>query len=383
MNTDIEYLKHLETDLQILAETEATERRSPPAQRGRGGRADQGRWLRLVGAAAAMLTLAWGIGFVAQGNLSGVFGGASDEATMAATGSFDEVGEAVGGEPGKVPGLQDAPRERDALTADDAVEYEAWSATGTATEAPSPAPAPAEQDGRDDGGAISSDTGLAKIVRDGSIALVVPNESFDARFQRLFQIAAANGGFVLSSETRGPSAGGVVMRIPAENFDEAILQVRELGTVSASTVKGQDVTAEYIDLSARVGILKARRAALLTILAEANTIGQILAVQNRVDDVQLEIEQIQGRLRYLDDQVDESTLRVDLREKRAQEQQIQADEGIDLPSLGRALELAVQGTMNVLATMIVGIGYLLPLALIGVAIWGVVRLVRRRDRAAS
>jgi hypothetical protein len=153
--------------------------------------------------------------------------------------------------------------------------------------------------------------------------------------------------------------------------------------VSASTVEGQDVTAEYIDLSARVSILKARRAALLTILAEANTIGQILAVQNRVDEVQLEIEKIQGRLRYLDDQVDESTLRVDLREKRAQEQQIQEDEGIDLPSLGRALELGVQGTMNVLATMIVGIGYLLPLALIGLAIWGVVRLVRRRDRAAS
>ena len=119
-------------------------------------------------------------------------------------------------------------------------------------------------------------------------------------------------------------------------------------------------------------------------LAEANGIGEILAVQNRVDDVQLEIEKIQGRLRYLDDQVDESTLRVEMREKREEEhQKLQEDEGIDLPSLGRALELAVQGTLNVLATIIVGIGYLLPLALIGLAIWGVVRLVRRRDRAAS
>jgi flagellar biogenesis protein FliO len=39
--------------------------------------------------------------------------------------------------------------------------------------------------------------------------------------------------------------------------------------------------------------------------------------------------------------------------------------------------------LNVLATIIVGIGYLLPLALIGLAIWGVVTLVRRRDRGAS
>lgn len=375
MKTDIEYLKQLETDLEIVAETEATKRRPRPA-RGRGGRADQGKWLRAVGAAAAALVLAWGIGFAAQGNLSG-FGSASDEATSAG-GDVADGFEAA-------PGIVEAPNERasgeEARAGDLSYEgYRSGSGAATATAAPQPV---AEQQGRDDGGALSG-SGLAKIVRDGSVALVIPNATFDERFQRLFEIAATHGGFVLSSQTRGESAGGVVMRIPAENFDQAILDVRQLGTVSASQVNGTDVTGEYIDLSARLTILEARRTALLTILAEANGIGEILAVQNRVDDVQLEIEKIQGRLRYLDDQVDESTLRVDMREKRDEEQQkLQEDDGIDLPSLGRAFELAVQGTLNVLATIIVGIGYLLPLALIGLAIWGVVTLVRRRDRGAS
>jgi hypothetical protein len=376
VKTDIEYLKQLEIDLEVLAETDATPRRTAPAPRGRGGRADQGRWLRTVGAAAAMLTLAWAIGFVAQGNLSRTFSSvASDQATSAGT----------TGTSAPEDGAPTEARDRALLDEDAALDYGGdQDAVANWQAAPSAAPQPADvRSDRDDGGALSG-SGLAKIVRDGSVALVIPNETFDTRFQRLFVIAADHGGFVLSSQTRGGTAGGVVMRIPAENFEEAIFDVRQLGTVSASQVNGTDVTGEYIDLSARLKILEARRAALLTILAEANGIGEILAVQNRVDDVQLEIEKIQGRLRYLDDQVDESTLRVDMREKRAEEEQrLEADEGVDLPSLGRALELAVQGTLNVLATMIVGIGYLLPLALVGLAVWGAVRLVRRRDREAS
>jgi hypothetical protein len=382
MDTRIEYLQQLETDLEAVARAEAAGARPAgtgaadrAVRRGRGGRADQGRWLRYVGAAAAALTLAWGVGFVAQGGLGGLRGAfsSSDEAAPATAGTASATG------------AVEAPRE---LAGDEALlgptVVDAGYATGDTfapvTEAEEAAPAPATQG---DGGALG-DTGMAKIVRDGSVALTIPEDTFEARFQRLFQIAAANGGFVLSSETRGASAGSVVLRIPAERFDEAIVQVRSLGTVSASQINGQDVTAEYIDLEARLEILQARRDALLTILAQADGIGEILAVQNRVDQVQLEIEKIQGRLRYLDDQVEESTLRVDMRERLAdEEQRLERDDDVENPSLGRAWDLAVQGAMNVLATVIVGIGYLVPLGLLAVAGWGAVRLVRRRDRGAS
>jgi hypothetical protein len=315
------------------------------------------------------------VGFVAQGGLGGIVGRSADE-----FGAADAV-PAAG-----APGEADIPEE---VAGTGREEPETWSAyytlndEGAARSAASASPAPAPQEqGGDDGGALG-ESGLALIVRDGSMTVVIPDGSFETRFRRLFEIAAANGGFVLSSETRGDAAGGVVLRIPAENFDRAIVQIRALGDVAASQVKGTDVTGEYIDLQARLSILKARRTALLTILAEADTLGQILAVQNRVDDVQFEIEKIQGRLRYLDDQVTESTLRVDMREERDQEQRLTQDDEVDNPSLGRAFELALQGSMNVLATMIVGIGYLVPLAVVGLAIWGVVRLARRRDRAAS
>ena len=58
-------------------------------------------------------------------------------------------------------------------------------------------------------------------------------------------------------------------------------------------------------------------------------------------------------------------------------------QSIDNPSLSSAWDHALQGFLRVLGAVIVGLGYLIPLALIGGAIWGVVTLVRKRRRAAS
>jgi hypothetical protein len=381
MKTDIEYLKQLEIDLEVVAESARTVHAAPAPRRG--GRADHGTWLRYVGAAAALLTLAWGVGFVAQGNLSDVFSGSSREAAMAASGtSSADVPDTA---------TERAAREDDAgdlagvaLGDEEAPAPQGFAPFAPAT-TPSASPAPGTPSLGDQRGGAIAENGMAKIVRDGSLALTIPEGQFERRFDRLFQISTIYGGFVLSSETRGPASGSVILRIPAENFDDAIVQVRGLGKVVGSTVNGRDVTAEYIDQQARLTILQARRDALLALMAQANSIQETITVMNQLDDVQSEIEKIQGRLRYLDDQVAESTLRVDMRERQPKdEEQIQQDENdVDNPSLGRAWELAVQGTMNVLATAIVGLGYLLPLAIVGLLIFGIVRLVRRRDREAS
>jgi len=58
-------------------------------------------------------------------------------------------------------------------------------------------------------------------------------------------------------------------------------------------------------------------------------------------------------------------------------------EGIQNPSLSRALDRAIQGFFGILATIIVGLGYLLPLAVLGAVVAGAVTLVRRRGRATS
>jgi hypothetical protein len=171
--------------------------------------------------------------------------------------------------------------------------------------------------------------------------------------------------------------------VPASRFDDVMRALGALGHVDFEEETGQDVTAEYIDLGAHLAIFKERKALLEELLSQANSVGEILALSGRVEDVQFKIEEIQGRLRYLNNQVAESTVRVELREKSAPNEATVVGDDVDNPSLGRAWEVSVQGFLNVVSAVIVGLGYLLPLGAMALIAWFALSLVRRREGVAS
>ena len=332
METNIRYLDLLEGDLMQVAVLEkARTVANAPSRR-------HVRWRSWLVAAAALLVVAFAIGALAQL-------GSGNQKRAA---SFATVGSAVEGVPGPV------------LTPSGGAHR---SARGSADQ-------PKTAD-------------LSKIVRDGTISLSVPDGSFGPKLARVVAIAHANGGFVLSSQTEGSTTGTLTIRVPAARFDDAIGQVGALGTVESSSVTGKDVTNEFVDYRAHLQNLAGRRTVLRALLARTTTIGESLTVVNQLEDVQLQIDEIEGQLRFLNNQVAESTLTVDLREQSAPAGENRTNEGIQNPSLSRALDRAIQGFFGILATIIVGLGYLLPLAVIAGVVAGVVMLVRRRGRATS
>jgi hypothetical protein len=332
METNIRYLDLLEGDLMQVAVLEkARTVAKAPSRR-------HVRWRSWLVAAAVFLVVAFAIGALAQ------LGSVNQK--MAA--SFSTVGSAVEGVPGaELPNSVNPHRSGG-----------------------NPADQPKAAD-------------LSKIVRDGTIALSVPDGSFPAKQARVVAIAHATGGFVLSSQTEGSTTGTLTIRVPAARFDDAIRQVGALGTVESSSVTGKDVTNEFVDYRAHLQNLAGRRTVLRALLARTTTIGESLTVVNQLEDVQLQIDEIEGQLRFLNNQVAESTLTVDLREQSAPAGENRTNEGIQNPSLSRALDRAIQGFFGILATIIVGLGYLLPLAVIAGVVAGVVMLVRRRGRATS
>lgn len=352
MDSPIKYLNQLEADLDAVAETKTVKGRGG----GRGGRARGGRWKTWSGAAAAFLVLAWGIGFLADAGLNdGSFslaGVDAGSATQAGTGTNDEAVPAAS--PALLPVAEEA--------------FLPWTAAGDTTT------------DRTISIGKTQIADLSKIVRDGSLSIKIANGTFERRFEDVTDIAEAYGGYVLESETKGAGSGSLTLRIPAARFDDAIVAVRALGEVSASQMSGEDVTAEYVDLQARLTILEARRDVLLSLMTQATTIPQTITVQNALDGVQLKIEQIQGQLRFFDKQVAESTLKVELREEGVEEELTQEEEEIGNPSLSRAVDRAIQGFFGVLATVIVGLGYLVPLGVLGGLGYGAVMLARRRRR---
>jgi hypothetical protein len=232
---------------------------------------------------------------------------------------------------------------------------------------PAPAPITAPYTGTDTTEAPSDDT---LIIRTARLGIEIPRESFDARFAQAAEVAEDHGGFVQDSTARARS-GEVTMRVPAASFDEALADLRELGDVEVQRLEGRDVTDEYVDLQARLRIAKSRRDVLLGLMEEAGGISQTIRVQNALDETQLRIEQLQGQINVLEDRTSFAAITLSLREL-----------GVELDtepaSLPNAFERAVAGFTDVIATIIVGLGYLLPLLLIGAVAWLIVIAVRRR-----
>ena len=88
------------------------------------------------------------------------------------------------------------------------------------------------------------------------------------------------------------------------------------------------------------------------------------------------IEQLQGQLRFLNDQVAESTLRVSIQERNAPRARTETE--VDNPDLGSSFDLAVQGFLRIVGAVIVGLGYLIPLTILAGIVWLGAMLARRR-----
>ena len=140
------------------------------------------------------------------------------------------------------------------------------------------------------------------VVRNGSMELVVENVS--ATSQAVGQVAATFDGHVVSSsifEQDGRTFGSIVIRVDADRFDAALSAIRILAVeVLRETTSSQDVTEEYVDLSARKGNLERTEEQLLALMEQAGTVEELLAVQREVSRVRGEIEQLEGRMRYLE-----------------------------------------------------------------------------------
>ena len=394
MDTDITYLTRIGEDLHDAAVRESLERvrtisageqPSSRARRERGPRAVRGpgrergpRWGKLVAAAAAVLTFAAGIGYVATnglpvgGSSADSAGGAGGVAASPAEGGFPQSAPAGGG--------------WEQLRAVEQVEQAV------------PAPAALDESVKAEGGAadsvgapsLGSDASLgyrsqlgsgigdvSKIIKTADLSIVVAVDSFDAKFQDATEIAAANGGFLESSD-KSARSGHLRLRVPASRFDATRRGLKALGIrVERETIQGQDVTAQFVDLKARLEILEARKVALQRLLRQANSLEEILRLNNVVDDVLTRIEELKGEIRLINDRSSMATIGVAMREEG-----VEPVAKVDTPSLATAWTKALAGFLGVIYAIVIGLGYLIPIAIVAGLAWLGVRSVRTRGAEA-
>lgn len=191
-------------------------------------------------------------------------------------------------------------------------------------ETPGAAPAPPAFEGETDT-AIGARQALAqagierKIIRDVSLTLRVKDVA--AAAEQIAAIATAGGGYVASTDLYQTSdkqlQGTITIRVDVDQLDEALKQIKALGIeVLGEQSDARDVTEEYVDLQARLENLERTEKELQALLTEIrqNTrkAEDVLAVYRELTQIRGEIEQVQGRLNYLDNLASLATITITL-----------------------------------------------------------------------
>ena len=219
--------------------------------------------------------------------------------------------------------------------------------------------------------------GGPRVIQTASLRLSLREGGFESAVERARTTTAGLGGFVVSSSAAHARDGRVVdgtlvVRVPARRYADAMGAFSRLGRVEAREETGQDVSQEVVDLQARARHLEAVETQLLELLRRAGTVASALAVQSRLNEVQLQLEQVRGRARFLDDQVEFATISLTLTERRGGENDEGGWQVVDAWRDGAQAFVFVAGRIFVVLATVAPVALLLAVAFVGA------RFARRR-----
>lgn len=256
---------------------------------------------------------------------------------------------------------------------------------------PEPAPAPPDMDKGFTTEEASSNWGGGSgdgyadieriIVRSGNMSLVVDDVS--AARDDITALAEAAGGYVVSSHIWGDEenpSGRLSIRVPEETFESTLSALRDLSVrVENESTESRDVTEEYVDLQARLGNAEATEAQYLALLEKADTVEDTLNIYRALSQIRQEIEQLKGRIQYLEQTAAMSLITINLEPSSSGAALVKPgwNAGEILKGAVRGLTVFGQG----LATALLWVLIFSPVwgAIVGIIVWQ----RKRRQRKTS
>ena len=151
-----------------------------------------------------------------------------------------------------------------------------------------------------------------KLIKTGRIEFEV-NDLISSKKNILETIKTYNS--YISSDQEYKSIGRISntisIRVPAKDFDNLLNDITKGVTrFDAKQINVEDVTEEFLDIDARLKTKKELETRYLEILEKANTVKEILEVERELGQLRSDIESIEGRLKYLKNQVSLATLTI-------------------------------------------------------------------------
>jgi hypothetical protein len=247
--------------------------------------------------------------------------------------------------------------------------------SGSAYPMPVPSSAPLQSGST---ASVSGNGIETKIIKTGQATIEVKDVmgSVDA----LKALAVQKGGYISSSNLQkdynNRLSATVVLRVPQSEFETVMEGVKATGSVKSVSTQGQDVTEEYVDLTARKVAYQNQLDAYNRIMTKGDKVEDILKVQQQIERVQVELDRIEGRMRYLNNRIDLSTITVNLQEPEP----VGGETGHSFIS---AINEGIKGFFSMIDAIIIVLFSLLPLIIIGGAAYGVYRWRKGKNTATT
>jgi len=208
-----------------------------------------------------------------------------------------------------------------------------------------------------------------KLIK--TVSMDVETEEFDSFINSLQTRITGLGGYVENSSTNGNSYysnrgryANYTIRIPAEKLDELMGNVAELANVTWKNESIQDVTLQYVDAESHKIALQTEQERLLELMEKADTVEDLIAIESRLSEIRYYIQNYESTLRIYDNQVNYSTLSLNVTEvkKLTPQEERNVWERIR-DGFTENLENIAVGIQNFFIGVIVAIPYLI--------IWGI------------
>ena len=225
-----------------------------------------------------------------------------------------------------------------------------------------------------------------------SADVTVETTDFEAGLSGVDALVKQYGGWVESSSINGSNyydsargnqktrSASYTLRIPSARFQELLGSLSDLGNVPYSHVYTENVTARYYDTQARLTAYSAQETRLLEMLDLAETVEDVIAIEEKLTEVRYEIESLQSTLNNWDRHVSYSTVNLNLNEVREYTPEPQVKITF-WDRLGEALADGFDGAGEFLLLLVSMLPVLLILAVIALILFWIIRRIVRTHRA--
>lgn len=260
--------------------------------------------------------------------------------------------------------------------------------------AEAPAANTASKENYDTGGTLTDTLNQTAMPENLNLKLIwranvsMETLEFDKSVQQITALVSEMGGFVESSSSSGGTdASGnysrkyayLTIRVPSDQLTGFMGSLNDCGTITSQDLSSENISLEYADTEARKEALQTEYDRLLDLMAQAEDVDAVIAIEARLSEVRLQLDSLSSQLRTYDNLVDYSTVNIDLYEVRNLS-------GAAATTLTERISSGFTNTLfnlqdffeDLLVFVIVNIPVFVILAVVIVAVVLIVRRIRRK-----